>query len=164
MKVAINLNTKTIMDILPDNATSDNGFLKSNGYVLLDIENAVTNYVENEDGTITAVFRALTDAELAPFMISDTNSDYESAIKSLTLGVPLSEISTWTKQELEAREWLKDNTYPTPLIDAICEARECEKSYLVGKIIEKADSYAVEVGRLTGLRQKQEKLITQGAI
>lgn len=67
MKVAINLNTKTIVDLLPDNATSDNGFLKANGYVLLDIENAVSNYVENEDGTIIAVFRQLEDSELKIF-------------------------------------------------------------------------------------------------
>lgn len=67
MKVAVNLNTKTIVDILPDNATSDNGFLKSNGYVMLDIDNAVSNYVENEDGTITSVFRQLEDSELEVF-------------------------------------------------------------------------------------------------
>ena len=70
MKVAINLNTKTIVDLLPDNATSDNGFLKVNGYVLLDIENAVSNYVENEDG-VKPVFRALTDTELLPFTLKE---------------------------------------------------------------------------------------------
>ena len=67
MKVAVNKNTLRIVDILPDNATIDNGFLKSNGYVLLDIESAVSNYVENEDGTITVVFRQLEDSELEVF-------------------------------------------------------------------------------------------------
>ena len=46
------------------------------------------------------------------------------------------------------------------LIDAICLARDCDKSYLVGKIIEKADAYAVAVGTLTGIRQKLEKEIS----
>ena len=34
---------------------------------MLDIENAVSNYVENEDGTITSVFRQLEDSELEVF-------------------------------------------------------------------------------------------------
>ena len=61
--------------------------------------------------------------------------------------------------EQEARAYLLDSNASTPFIDAICLARECDKSYLVWKIIEKADAYAVAVGTLTGIRQKQEKLL-----
>ena len=158
MKVAINLNTKTIVDLLPDNATSDNGFLKSNGYVMLDIENAVSSYIEDNEG-VKPVFRALTDAELTPFMLVDINSNYENSIRSIASNIPLSEILTFPIQDREAREWLKDNTTETPFIDALVRDREVTKEYLVGKIIEKSNQYSSIVGGLTGLRQKQEKLI-----
>lgn len=68
MKVAVNLNTKTIVDILPDSADENNGFLRNNGYGLLDIENPILNYIEKEGGSIEAKFRGLTDEELAPYL------------------------------------------------------------------------------------------------
>ena len=94
------------------------------------------------------------------YLLSKANADFETAISSLTSSIPTSEISTWTKQEQEARAYLLDSTASTPFIDATCLARGCEKSYLVGKIIEKADAYAVAVGTLTGVRQKLEKEIS----
>ena len=94
------------------------------------------------------------------YLLSKANADFEAAISSLTSSVPVSEISTWTKQEQEARAYLLDSNASTPFVDAICLARDCDKSYLVGKIIEKADAYAVAVGTLTGIRQKLEKEIS----
>ena len=93
------------------------------------------------------------------YLLSKANADFETAISSLTSSIPTREISTWTKQESEARAYLLDSTASTPFIDAVCLAREVDKNYLVGKIIEKADSYAVAVGTLTGVRQKLEKEI-----
>ena len=93
------------------------------------------------------------------YLLSKANADFEAAISSLTSSTPTSEISTWTKQEQEARAYLLDSNASTPFIDAICLARDCDKSYLVGKIIEKADAYAIAVGTLTGVRQKVEKEI-----
>ncbi len=94
------------------------------------------------------------------YLLSKANADFETAISSLTSSIPTSEISTWTKQEQEARAYILDSNASTPFIDAICLAREVDKSYLVGKIIEKADAYAVAVGTLTGIRQKLEKEIS----
>ncbi len=94
------------------------------------------------------------------YLLSKANAEFEAAISSLTSSVSKSEISTWTKQEQEARAYLLDSTASTPFIDAICLARGCDKSYLVAKIIEKADDYAVAVGTLTGVRQKLEKEIS----
>lgn len=94
------------------------------------------------------------------YLLSKLNSDFESRISQLTSSTPQSEISTWTKQESEARAYLLDNNTFTPFIDAICDARGVEKDYLVSKIIEKADAYAVAVGMLTGIRQKLEKEIS----
>ena len=94
------------------------------------------------------------------YLLGKANADFEAAISSLTSSIPTSEISTWTKQESEARAYLLDSNALTPLIDAICLARDCDKSYLIGKIIEKADAYAIAVGTLTGIRQKLEKEIS----
>ena len=94
------------------------------------------------------------------YLLGKANVDFEAAISSLTSSIPTSEISTWTKQESEARAYLLDSNALTPLIDAICLARDCNKRYLIGKIIEKADAYVVAVGTLTGIRQKLEKEIS----
>lgn len=162
MKVAVNIRTKKIVDLLPDNATANTSFLINNGYIMLDIENPILNHVENEDGIISTTFRELTSAELLPYALKDINKEYEDAVRNLTIDTPDSEKQTWLKQESEARAYKSDNMALTPLIDAMCETRNCTKEYIVNKIIEKADAYAVAIGRLTGLRQKQEKLITQG--
>lgn len=84
------------------------------------------------------------------------NIEYEKKVAALTAGVPYSEIQTWTKQEAEARAYLADDTSSTPLIDSLAATRGVDKDVLVGKIIAKADAYAVAIGRLTGLRQKVE--------
>ena len=160
MKVAVNIQTKKIVDLLPDNATANTPFLINNGYIMLDIENPISNYIENEDGTISTTFIELTNAELLPYVLKDINKEYEDAVINLTIDTPDSEKQTWLKQESEARTYILDDTASTPFIDAICLARECEKSYLVAKIIEKADAYAVAVGTLTGVRQKLEKEIS----
>lgn len=97
------------------------------------------------------------------YLLSKINTDYENAVSQLTSSVPNSEISTWTKQESEARSWLIDNNINTPIIDAICTARGCDKEYLVNKIVEKADAYSMEIGKLLGQRQRKEKLILEGA-
>lgn len=93
------------------------------------------------------------------YLLSKANADFETAISSLTSSIPTMEISTWTKQESEARAYLLDSNASTPFMDAICTSRGVDKSYLAGKIIEKADAYAVAVGTLTGIRQKLEKEI-----
>ena len=98
------------------------------------------------------------------YLLEKINQEFTSSVNNLTSSIPSSEISTWVKQESEARAWLIDNNVSTPLIDAICTSREVDKAYLVNKIIEKADAYAIAIGTLTGERQKQEKLIIEGGI
>lgn len=93
------------------------------------------------------------------YLLNKVNADFETAISNLTSSIPTSEISTWAKQESEARAYLVDSTASTPFIDAISLARGVDKSYLVDKIIEKAEVYTAVVGTLTGVRQKLEKEI-----
>ena len=148
MKVAINLTTKTIVDILPDNAINSHKYLTNNGYRLLELDNPY-----NEDGS----FVKLTDDMLKPFMLETANSTYENTVVSLTAGVPASEVLTWTKQEQEARAYLVDNSVSTPLINGIIANRsKYTKDELVLKIIEKADAYAAAIGQLVGIRQDVE--------
>ena len=88
--------------------------------------------------------------------LSDASDDYEKSVAAMTKGVPQSEKDTWTKQEAEARGYLVDPLSATPFIDSLSTARGITKEYLVPKIIEKADAYAVALGTLTGVRQKVE--------
>ena len=89
--------------------------------------------------------------------IKAINIKYYDAIGGITKMIPDFEQATWLKQEQEARAGLLDSTAHTPLIDAMVESRGDTKEYLVGKIIEKADLYAAEVGRLLGEKQRLEK-------
>lgn len=88
--------------------------------------------------------------------LKNINDWYEGEVAKLTKGAPNTEISTWDKQEREARAYVADNSASTPFIDNLVLARGVTKEYLVGKIIEKADAYAIAVGALTGERQRRE--------
>lgn len=157
MKVAVNIQTKKIIDILPYSATENNGFLRNNGYGLLDVESPILEAIPQEDGSMETTFRELTKEELKPYLLISINADYESSIAILTSGIPASEIATWPDQKAEAKAWELDNSVVTPLIDSICLTRECAKEYLVSKILAKNEYYSTEVGKLTGIRQKLEK-------
>lgn len=88
--------------------------------------------------------------------LKNINMEYEQSIAQLTTGIPESEKGTWSKQEAEARAYIADNTTPTPLIDGIAIARNVDKTYLVDKIIEKADIYTIKIAQLIGIRQAKE--------
>ena len=65
---------------------------------------------------------------------------------------PLSEKLSWSKQESEAREYLKDDTAHTPYVDALLASRNKgeTKMDLVNKVITKADAYSLFHGTLLG--------------
>ncbi|MEH6344994.1 MAG: hypothetical protein V7785_07915 [Bermanella sp.] len=75
---------------------------------------------------------------------------------SLVGEVPQVEKETWLNQEQEAKAWQLDNDYSTPVLDVICQHRQCEKSWLVEKVIEKANGYKLKAAEITGKRQKLE--------
>lgn len=78
---------------------------------------------------------------------------YENKVDELIAGYPQDEISSWPKQEAEARAWLADNTAETPWIDGAATARGILKADLVALIIGNADALAPLHGALTGKRQ-----------
>jgi len=110
------------------------------------------------DGNIIEHDREKTVKEL----LQDINNEYEKEVAELTEGIPQSEIATWTKQEAEARAYQDDFNASTPLINTLAQNRGMDKGILVDKIIIKADSYAIAVGKLTGIRQQKEDNLTQG--
>lgn len=71
------------------------------------------------------------------------------------------EISSWGKQEAEARSFANAATTlnPTPLIDNLASARGIPKALLASKIIQKADLYSSYSGQLIGKRQGLEDAI-----
>lgn len=81
----------------------------------------------------------------------------EEEATALVSSVSSIEVSTWAKQETEARGWLNDNTYPTPLLDGILVSRtKYTKQTLAEKIITKADAYASAIGTQLGLKQSYD--------
>ena len=88
--------------------------------------------------------------------LSEINAAADRAIATLTATYPDREISTFDKQEREARDWTADNTAPTPLLSALAQARGIPLSDLVGRVLAKADAFAVASGSIIGQRQALE--------
>lgn len=67
----------------------------------------------------------------------------ESKIKEITGDLSIVEISSWDKQEKEARSYILDSLIQTPYIDFLLVSRGLNetKEYLVNLIIAKADAY-----------------------
>ena len=91
--------------------------------------------------------------------LNEINAAYQQAIATLTPTYPDDERLTFDKQEQEARAWLADNSTPTPFVDALAAGRQMDKSELVGRIIAKADAFALASGSLTGQRQRYEDML-----
>lgn len=99
------------------------------------------------------------DANLKTDLIMVLRDVFENYLTKLTESYPRSELDSWTKQETEARNYLLDNNYPTPFIDALSTARNMDKYNLVLKIVEKANLFATESAKLIGERQRLEDAI-----
>lgn len=88
--------------------------------------------------------------------LSEINATADRAIAALTATYPDREISTFNKQESEARAYAADPTASTPLLSALAQARDIELSELVQRVIAKADALAVASGSIIGQRQALE--------
>lgn len=88
--------------------------------------------------------------------LSEINAAADRAISKLTATYPDREISTFDKQESEARAYAADPTASTPLLSALAQARGIELSELVQRVIVKADALAVASGSIIGQRQALE--------
>lgn len=88
--------------------------------------------------------------------LNEINLKADEALSKVTSIYPVMEIVSWYKQEIEAMQYRKDPTYPTPMIDAIALFRGIDKEVLVDRIIEKAQLFARISGATFGRRQGLE--------
>lgn len=90
----------------------------------------------------------------------EITASYQQEVKALT-NAQAYELSSFTKQENEARAWLANNTVNTPFIDGLLIARYLgeTKAELVDKIILNADAYATAYSQTLGKFQKISKKI-----
>lgn len=108
-------------------------------------------------GDAEALYHAQQDA------LEQVNRHYAQALSYIRATYPPDEVTSWAKQETEARAYVADNTAPTPLLSAIAEARGVPFALLVEKVIEKADLFAAASGALIGARQRYEDEIAAAA-
>lgn len=94
--------------------------------------------------------------DLRAAKLSEINAAADRAIGTLTATYPDREISTFDKQESEARAYAADATASTPLLSALAEARGIPLSDLVERVLAKADAFAVASGSIIGQRQALE--------
>lgn len=98
-----------------------------------------------------------TPEEVKTDKLSEINTAADVAISALTATYPDREISTFDKQEAEARAYAADPaTAQTPLLSALAQARGIELSELIRRVIAKADAFAVASGSIIGQRQALE--------
>ncbi|GAB7493487.1 hypothetical protein Bwad001_22110 [Bilophila wadsworthia] len=94
--------------------------------------------------------------EVKTAKLSEINAAADRAIATLTATYPDREISTFDKQEAEARAYAADPTASTPLLSALAKARGLELAELVRRVLIKADAFAVASGSIIGQRQALE--------
>lgn len=112
------------------------------------------------DGQLWITDMVLRNAALKQRKMEAINIDFETAMSSIRATYPESEVMSWSKQELEARNYLLNKEYSTPLIDLIAAARGIDKDTLVDKVILKADQYAFATGTAVGRRQQLEDQVS----
>lgn len=94
--------------------------------------------------------------EVKAAKLSEINAAADRAIATLTATYPDREISTFDKQEAEARAYAADPTASTPLLSALAQARGISLPDLVERVLAKADVFAVASGSIIGQRQALE--------
>lgn len=88
--------------------------------------------------------------------LSEINKAADKTMAALVSTYPDREISTFDKQETEARAYMADPTAPTPLLSALAKARGLSMDELVKRVIAKADAFTAASGYIIGQRQALE--------
>lgn len=88
--------------------------------------------------------------------LSEINKAADKIMAALISTYPDREISTFDKQEAEARAYMADPEAPTPLLSALAKVRGISMDELVKRVIAKADAFAAASGYIIGQRQALE--------
>lgn len=117
----------------------------------------LTDYVSEHPETLRDIpVHTPTLEEVKTAKLSEINAAADRAIATLTATYPDREISTFDKQEAEARAYSADPTAPTPLLSALAKARGLSMDDLVKRVLIKADTFAAASGYIIGQRQALE--------
>lgn len=123
--------------------------------------------VRDAEGFVTATWMAGDDGEWLSVptvtlattkedKLAEINAACDGLLNALTATYPDREISTFDKQESEARAYAADPTASTPLLSALAQARGISLPDLVERVLAKADAFAVASGSIIGQRQALE--------
>jgi hypothetical protein len=82
--------------------------------------------------------------------LSEINAAADRAIATLTATYPDREISTFDKQESEARAYTADPTSSTPFLSGLSQARGVPLDELVRRVLAKADAFTAASGFIIG--------------
>jgi hypothetical protein len=99
--------------------------------------------------------------ELKAVKLQEINAAYDATIDALPIDPP-KERETYSAQYMEAVNWQRDNTFPTPMVDSLLAERQVvgeDKAGLCQKIIAAAAWFGVAAGAITGKRQRLAKAI-----
>ena len=88
--------------------------------------------------------------------LAEINAACQSTLEALTPTYPERELTTFDKQESEARAYLADPTASTPFLSALAAARGIELADLVQRVTAKADAFTSASGYIIGQRQALE--------
>lgn len=80
----------------------------------------------------------------------------ERELHAIKASYPESEVQSWYKQEIEAREYISNPQANIPLITRLANTRNIAIPELASRIIQKADAYTEAMGMLLGKRQALE--------
>ena len=88
----------------------------------------------------------------------------EAALSQLKDGYPEGEVQSWERQFAEAVAWQANPAAPTPTLDGIATARGITRDDLVGRVLVKAELFAIASGQIIGRRQMLEDAIAEASI
>jgi hypothetical protein len=93
--------------------------------------------------------------------LAEATAAYNASISALVGNTDQYEMTSWSKQEAEARAYMADNTIATPLLSGMVTARGLGETVadLAKIVIAKADAYQAAYASILGAYQAKQKAI-----
>lgn len=91
--------------------------------------------------------------------LAELASAFSTRMATIKAGYPEEEVSSWFKQEAEARAYTADSSAATPLLSAMATARNITVADLAARVISNADAWSATSGAIIGKRQAYEDAV-----